>query len=426
MTPTKHPQPLPGKPRPRKRVPDPLLRQLRLRAALLYPRRRTLSFTPLFHQKEQPETFCPLTAAVLSSLALSTTQGRASLSSLLHAAYLQRPVRRPQLLSKAWHTVCREDPTTTAFSAGTDNWRPSRHALAQLRAKSKTLQADIQRLLTLSLPLQQSQLQYYLLDLSNLWLWFETTAIIRLYQLRRLLDELNEQPATLQAKIHIQSQPADYVTRWATARHAAGITTASTATLQPLATMPSFVPQTLIRDLTEGRYPQRPWQFWRTRSTIAPLLVTPLSSPASIQLPTPVATPQPPPYSPTPTHWAPPTPQRSPTPDFDPNDHRLFWQQDQSTNPEAPHLDAEASPSFGHNWGDYDRSPTVTTTVADPRYHLPSFPHHLREQFPLTTQVLPSLHHLHGLHLSQDHLTMISRISTLLASTSSMTTPSTT
>jgi hypothetical protein len=156
-----------------------------------------------------------------------------------------------------------------------DNSMPSiPRGLLSLCTQINQLQTDLYHLLSAPPYLDREHLPLLLYNHSNLIKWLHATPTSQLCPLLQLVEMLLLLPQEACTIIDIDITPAPYVAKWVISRHNAAITTAPTAGLIPLDTLPSFVLKTLIKDINEGICPQVPWKNWNIRR------LTPLTTPS--------------------------------------------------------------------------------------------------------------------------------------------------
>ncbi|KAF7762627.1 hypothetical protein Agabi119p4_9220 [Agaricus bisporus var. burnettii] len=357
------------------------------------------TFDEHFYQREQPQTFCPVTAAFLDSLHLCTKSGLMLMNSLLQDVHTFKELKKWTPAFQIWHAFARGLPVATKFSPISRKSIP-RHC-AHIRTSVNQLQTDMNRLLAAPPNLTIQQLPLLLYNFPNLMDWLHHTREFRLLQIRRTIQYLINLDEGLLQDLDIQVEPADYVAEWVISRRVARSTIVGIVIPRDLATLPSFAPETLIEELLEGISPQKPW-YWSMPSLsqsnppslihtpamplLAPQLPTPSPTPPTplwqerLSLPTPPMTPS---YYSNPDNYSPNSPIYQPAPSIPPTPLQLPVQlpplildrpTNQSTNP---------SPS---------PSPLTPITDTDSlRY--PSLPPivTLEEQLPVTARLLASL-----------------------------------
>src|SRR5882757_3079339 len=106
-----------------RRTSLPFLQDLQQLVQKAHPYERMPTFNRHFHENPQPETFCLLMAAILSSLHLSTMSGITSLLSLLHERITSPHAKKHTAISKLWRGLFHEIHTAMKLLL-TSNKRP--------------------------------------------------------------------------------------------------------------------------------------------------------------------------------------------------------------------------------------------------------------------------------------------------------------
>ena len=280
------------------------LNQIKLRC----PHYRMPKYDPHFYLNAQPETFCPVTAGILDSLSGCKRSGLQLMSSALQSAIIYNCDKKWTPTLQNWARISSMVPTLGTSTEPSKTLLPFQRNL--LRSSINKLQVDIDRILEAPPGTLLTHLPNLLIDYPSFKLWLKRAGILRLSQLRRLIDRLLELNDEILSRLDIGTTPAPYVAEWAISRHYATFTSASTAEYELPATRPNFAPEILISQLIEGIYPQQPWSYsidWRTTPTLQPL---PLPLPLGKGRPdSPIYRP-----APTPPHLVLPTPEDSPLP----------------------------------------------------------------------------------------------------------------
>lgn len=237
-------------------------------------------------------TFCPATAGVLSSLHGCTKSGLSLANSLLLEQIISPKPSKWSPIFVNWHLISQMVPILGLYSGKSE---PLTHrSISMLRTSINKFQTDLSRILAAPEGTLSKHLHWLVQDLPNLRLWLKMAGVLRLTQLRRLINSLQELDIFHLDDLNIDTVNATYVVEWVTSRHSALSTTASTAIPLPLDTLPNFVPEILIKELIEGHFPQLPWQY-----SIIKRIPTPLPSQAALNAPR--YSPNTPVYNPIPT-----------------------------------------------------------------------------------------------------------------------------
>src|SRR5882757_3674666 len=207
-----------------RRTSLPFLQDLQQLVRKAHPYERMPTFNRHFYTNPQPETFCPLTAAILSSLRSSTTSGITSLLSLLHERITSPHAKKHMAISKLWRGLFHEVHTATKSSL-TSNKKPlSLPNVRRIRTSVDKMQLDIHCLLRLP-PLDLSMVPTLLHNPCNLRQWIQLTPISRAWQLRALLNDILALTPELRKRLNVDSPRAGTVAEWVTSKHLAGSTT---------------------------------------------------------------------------------------------------------------------------------------------------------------------------------------------------------
>ncbi|EKM73726.1 hypothetical protein AGABI1DRAFT_96114 [Agaricus bisporus var. burnettii JB137-S8] len=177
------------------------------------------TFDEHFYQREQPQTFCPVTAAFLDSLHLCTKSGLMLMNSLLQDVYTFKELKKWTPAFQIWHAFARGLPVATKFSPISRKSIP-RHC-AHIRTSVNQLQTDMNRLLAAPSNLTIQQLPLLLYNFPNLMDWLHHTREFRLLQIRRTIQYLINLDEGLLQDLDIQVEPADYVAEWVISRRVA-------------------------------------------------------------------------------------------------------------------------------------------------------------------------------------------------------------
>lgn len=251
----------------------------------------------LFYQNPQPPTLCPATAGVLDSLHECTRSGLLLMDMLLREQIISYADKKYTSIFLNWTAASLAVPILGISSARSNTL--TRHSLSEIRRSANRFQTDLHRILSSPPETQLTQLPHLLLDYNNLKLWLQHSGILRLAQLRRLIDKLLPLDDELLSRLDVDTANATYVVEWVISRHNALFTSAHIVRPGPLDISPSFVPTTLIKELTEGTYPQVPWHYsWRLRNTPPPPLLTPIQRQPLALSPPPTYHPMSPVYQP--------------------------------------------------------------------------------------------------------------------------------
>jgi hypothetical protein len=261
-----------------------------------------------------PNTSCPFTAGTLYLLKGCTILGLRLTQSLLLEFDTSNSSTRQKPLSYIWHAVYLGMPLLATLRR---NYRQLRLTdLMKIHTSMMSLQANLQWLLHAPL-LQLEHLHLLLKDKENLRGWLEATSLHHRRLLLKLVDRLLQLDAGNLTCLNVNTPTALKAVNWTIAHQIARSTTASTATLPPLATSQSIAPGILIRDLLKGKCPQDAWDP-EPPPVPSLLLPTPLYSPLYNPALLP-AQPTPLPSEMTNSDWDPndliplPTPQQQPS-----------------------------------------------------------------------------------------------------------------
>jgi hypothetical protein len=196
----------------------------------------------------------------------------------LHEILSFEKPKRWTSVSKTWMNICHGATfVTELFEGSSTSLGPS---LKKLRLAAHKLQTDLFRLLHAPHGLELDHLSQLLHDEIGLRQWLRITPKENLHAIVEIIELLLQVPLEKLQYLHIDGCSATYVVEWVISKHLAETTTADTANLPCLDTLPNIVPEILIRDLLAGNYPQTLYSWSMPPSQQGDITLLPSPSPS--------------------------------------------------------------------------------------------------------------------------------------------------